>query len=231
MRKLFLILDTNFMVNFFAIFATFYTFSSFYNRRKSQRIRTAFIPSGNVSDAGDESETDLENLSNFQSNEESESEVDSETEEEVVEESSSTKNDSESTESIPAAKSSKQSTSAPKTKKKSNLSLESKKFQPPQCDVPDISLKLKVNNRLKTTSYPIDFFNLFCDNNFFVQICQETNFYNVQQSTDAVPKNIKRRTSFKRLKSVTVSEIKQTIGIILYICIICIYKLPNRRMY
>ena len=117
MRKLFLILDRNFGVRFFAIFATFYTFSSFYNRRKSQRIRTAFIPSGNVSDAGDESETDLGNLSDFQSNEESESKVESETEEEVVEDSSSTKSDSESTESIPAAKPSKQSTSAPKTKR------------------------------------------------------------------------------------------------------------------
>ena len=70
----------------------------------------------------------------------------------------------------------KMSTSAPKAKKKSNLSWESKKFQPPQCDVPDISLKLKVNNRLKTTKAPTDFFNPFCDNNFFVQICQETNF-------------------------------------------------------
>ena len=85
---------------------------------------------------------------------------------------------------------------------------------------------------MKTTSAPIEFFNLFCDNNFFVQICQEANFYNVQPSTDGfmetVLKNNKRHTSFKRLKSVTVSEIKQAIGIILYMGI-C--KLPNQRMY
>ena len=115
-------------------------------------------------------------MSHFESNEERESEVESETEEEVAEEGSSTESDSESLESISTAKPSKQSTSAPKAKKKSNLSWESKKFQPPQCDVPDISLKLKVNNRLKTTKAPTDFFNPFCDNNFFVQICQETNF-------------------------------------------------------
>ena len=171
-------------------------------------------------------------MSDFESNEESESEVDSETEEEVLEESSSTESNSESPESIQTAKPSKQSTSTPKTKKKSNLSWESKKFQPPQCDVPDISLKLKVNNGLKRTSAPIDFFNLFCDNNFFVQICQETNFYNVQRSTDgfmeAVPMNNKRRTSFKRLKLVTVNEIKRTICIILYMGI---SKLPNQRIY
>ena len=60
---------------FFAIFATFYTFSSFYNRNKNPTIRTAIIPSGNVSDASDESETDSENLSDFESNEESDSDV------------------------------------------------------------------------------------------------------------------------------------------------------------
>ena len=60
---------------FCAIFATFYTFSSFYNRNKNPTIRTAIIPSGNVSDASDESETDSENLSDFESNEESDSDV------------------------------------------------------------------------------------------------------------------------------------------------------------
>ena len=112
------------------------------------------------------------------------------------------------------------------------MSRQSKTFQPSQCDVPDISLKSKVNNGLKTTSAPIDFFNLFCDDNFFVQTCQVTKIYNVQQSRDglmeAVAKYNKRRTLFKRLKSVMVSEIKQIIAIILYtgIC-----KLPNWWMY
>ena len=53
----------------------FTTFSSFYNRNKNPTIRTAIIPSGNVSDASDESETDSENLSDFESNEESDSDV------------------------------------------------------------------------------------------------------------------------------------------------------------
>ena len=89
---------------FFAVFATFYTFSSFYNRNKNPTIRTAIIPSGNVSDAGLESETDSESLSDFESNEESESEVESQTEEEVADVISATESDSESTESIPTAK-------------------------------------------------------------------------------------------------------------------------------
>ena len=45
---------------------------------------------------------------------------------------------------------------------------------------------------------------------------------------ETVPKNNKRKIWFKRLKSVMVSEIKRTIGIILYVGI-C--KLPNQRMY
>ena len=88
---------------FFAIFPTFYTFSSFYNRSKNPTIRTAVIPSGNVSDAGDEPETDSENFCDFESYNESESKVESETEEEVVDESSSTEGDNESPESIPTA--------------------------------------------------------------------------------------------------------------------------------
>ena len=83
----------HFLVIFFFCYSTFYTFSSFYNRSKNPTIRTTIIPSGNVSGAGDESETDSENLSNFESSEESE--VESKTEEEVVEESSSTKSDTE----------------------------------------------------------------------------------------------------------------------------------------
>ena len=67
---------------------------------------------------------------------------------------------------------------------------------------------------------------LFCANS------QETNFCNFQQSRDGfmedVPKYNKRRTPFKRLKSVTVSEIKQIIAIILYMGI---FKLPNWWMY
>ena len=43
-----------------------------------------------------------------------------------------------------------------------------------------------------------------------------------------VPKYNKRRTPFKRLKSVTVSETKQIIAIILYMGI---FKLPNWWMY
>ena len=46
--------------------------------------------------------------------------------------STKSKSDSESPESIPTAKPSKQSTSDPKMKKKSNLSWKSKKFQPPR---------------------------------------------------------------------------------------------------
>ena len=107
MRKLFLTLDGHFIVNFFAIFATFYTFSSFNNQSKNPTIRTAVKPSGNVSDAFDEWETDSENLSDFQSSVKSESEVESETEEEVLGESSSTKSDSDLLESIPTAKPSK----------------------------------------------------------------------------------------------------------------------------
>ena len=105
--KLFLTLDRHFIVNFFATFATFYTFSSFYDWSKNPTIRTAIIPSGNVSDAGVESETDSESLSDFESNEESESEVESQTEEEVADVISATESDSESTESIPTAKPSK----------------------------------------------------------------------------------------------------------------------------
>ena len=80
---------------------------------------------------------------------------------------------------------------------------------------------------MKTASAPIDFFNLFCDNNFFVQICQETNFYNVQQSTDDVEQKtyLIQKAKIGRLKKA--SEIKRTIGVILYMGI-C--KLPNRRM-
>ena len=106
-RKLFLTLDRHFVVNFFATFATFYTFSSFYDWSKNPTIRTAIIPSGNVSDADVESETDSESLSDFESNEESESEVESQTEEEVADVISATESDSESTESIPTAKPSK----------------------------------------------------------------------------------------------------------------------------
>ena len=58
-------------MNFFAIFATFYIFSTFYNRSKNPTIRTAIMPSGHGRDAGDESELDSENLSDFKSNEES----------------------------------------------------------------------------------------------------------------------------------------------------------------
>ena len=116
--KLFLTLDRHFIVNVLIIFATFYIFSSFYKRSKNPTIRTAIIPSSNVSDAGDESETDSENLSNFESNEESESELESETEQEVVEESSSTESDSESPELIPSAKPSKQSDLFQKRKRK-----------------------------------------------------------------------------------------------------------------
>ena len=50
------------------------------------------------------SQTDSENLSNFESSEEGESEVASKMEEEVVEESSSTKSDTEPPKSIPTAK-------------------------------------------------------------------------------------------------------------------------------
>ena len=78
------------------MFATFYIFITFYNRSKNPTIRTAIMPSGNVRDAGDKSELDSENLSDFKSNEESASEVESKTEEEVVKESSSTESDSES---------------------------------------------------------------------------------------------------------------------------------------
>ena len=49
-----------------------------------------------------------------------------------------------------------------------------------------------------------------------------------QCDVETVPKNNKRHIWFKRLKSVMVSEIKPTIGIILYMGI-C--KLPNQRMY
>jgi len=122
--------------------------------------------------------------------------------------------------------------STAKTKKKL-MSWQSKKFQPPQCDIQEMPLKLRANELgLTTTSAPIDFFRLFCDDKFYDEICQETNFYNVQRSTagfkEAVTNNKHRRTSFRKLKPATTSEIKRVVGIILYMGI-C--KLPNRRMY
>ena len=85
---------------------------------------------------------------------------------------------------------------------------------------------------LNSTSTPYDFFELLCDDDFFQNIVEESNLFNTQHSTSgyphAVKKNNQRRTSFKLLKPVTISEIKRAFGIILYMGI-C--KLPNRRMY
>ena len=83
----------HFLVIFFFAIQLFTLSVPFTTVEKNPTIRTTIIPSGNVSGAGDESETDSENLSNFESSEESE--VESKTEEEVVEESSSTKSDTE----------------------------------------------------------------------------------------------------------------------------------------
>jgi len=98
----------------------------------------------------------------------------SETDEEVVEDESG---ESESeTSKTPKKTIGAVRKSTAKTKKKL-MSWQSKRFQPPQCDIQEMLLKLRANELgLITTSVPIDFFRLFCDDKFYDQICQETNF-------------------------------------------------------
>ena len=180
-----------------------------------------------------------------QSDQESEYEVENETDEEEVEEhQNQERGDSDKSEPAITKKTTTatkkttataKKTTAKRPKKKPDMSWQTKTFRPPPhaCDVPDEPLKLKENGHgLKTTSSPMEFFELFCNDNFFEQICQETNFYNTQRATDgyleAIPKNNKRKKLYKKAASVTVRDIKRTIGIILYMGI---SKLPNRRLY
>lgn len=202
-------------------------FRAFYGKKNP--IVPAEIPNnGNVSDEDDHLSDD---------------DVESETEEEIIEsvtesetENSSSEESEEVDVNITNAATTSKKTVPPRPKKKQDLSwtmTNQNWVRPHASNITDEPLKLHDPVELNKYSPPLDFFDLFCDEEFFQHLVFETNRYNVQRSTNGFPtavngSNKKKRTSFKLLRPVSIEEMKCFFGIALYMGV---QKLPNRRMY
>ena len=103
---------------------------------------------------------------------------------------------------------------------------------PKESSFDEVPLQLNTTGNFSPNTAPIQFFELFCDDDFFQLAVKQSNLCNIQRSTIgyevAVMSNKKRRRSYKKVAAVTISEMKHFFGIILYMGI---QKLPNRRMY
>ena len=100
----------------------------------------------------------------------------------------------------------------------------------------DSEIQLKkfrhVGNKLSPNTPPIEFFNIFFDDDFTDVIVYQSNLNNTQRSIDGyqLPTNKQSSSekSFQSIKPVSKTEIKNIFGIIFYMGV-C--KYPNRRMY
>ena len=216
----------------------FEQFSSFYSKRTTPAHHVFNVPlpvDGNISDLEDDNETDDENVAL--------EDLESETEEEIIESDSGSEDadhgeesyDSNEIQDVPTSSKANQTTKMVQTRnrKKAHFSwTQNKWIQPNENVIEEKSLRLN-NSTFSANSAPYEFLKLFCTEEYFQLVAHETNIYNIQRSTVGLyfavnPGNKKRRTSFKKLSPVSIDEVKNFFGIMLYMGV---HKLPNRRMY
>ena len=219
----------------------FEQFSSFYSKRTTP-VHPVFnvfnIPlpvDGNISDLEDDNETDDENVAL--------EDLESETEEGIIESDSGSEDadhgeqsdDSNEIQDVPTSSRANQTTKMVQTRNRKKAHLpwtQNKWIQPNKSVIEEKSLRPK-NSTFSANSAPYEFFKLFCTEEYFQLVVYETNIYNIQRSIVGLhfavnPGNKKRRTFFKKLSPVSIDEVKNFFGIMLYMGV---HKLPNRRMY
>ena len=222
-------------LRFLCVFLTLinHIFRSFYS--KKHIIDRNPTPAFEIPEIGNVSEDELDNELNTDSDDlddsyfNSDSEIESETEEEIFEPDSS---DEENNDAVP------QTACNITNKKKMSAKAKSEKFhwkKKDKWDTPNDSnvpkTKLQAPDFTPETP-PIKFVEMFLTDELIESITFHTNLYNTQRATAGYQVAVKKRRSSdisnKKVKPVSISEIKRLIGIILYMGI---HKLPNRRLY
>ncbi len=102
---------------------------------------------------------------------------------------------------------------ATKGKKKKDLCWKTGNWKTPEdSGIEEQPLKIDDSRNLSVNSSPIRFFELFCTDEFFESVVNESNFYNTQRSTTGYRhalKSKRQRLSFRKVKPVTVEEMKR----------------------
>ena len=80
-------------------------------------------------------------------------------------------------------------------------------FVPPQGDISDRTTMMIIGKQLKPTSPPFEFFRLFCDDDFFDNIVEESNLFNTQRSTQDYQEAVKKK---KKKISANIIQISTT---------------------
>lgn len=91
---------------------------------------------------------------------------------------------------------------------------------PKESSFDTVPLQLNETGNFSPNNSPIQFFELFCNDELFQLPVDQSNLNNTQGSTEgyevAVMSNRKRRRSYKKVAAVTISEMKHFFGIILF---------------